>query len=197
MNITLVGAAAFCRAARDNQEGLCAITIHAIEATLSIKSATIAQASAPQKPLKELVPEVYHDFLDLFEKKEADKLPPHRPIDHTIPLKPNTEPPFGRLYNLSETELIALREYLHENLKKGFIRSSSSPAGAPIHFVKKKDGSLRLCVDYRGLNAITIKNRYPLPLIQETLERLKNAKIYTRLDLRGAYNLVRIAKGEE
>jgi hypothetical protein len=98
---------------------------------------------------------------------------------------------------MSRAELEALKKYLEENLNKNFIRHSSSPAGAPVLFVKKADGSLRLCVDYRGLNEITVKNRYPLPLIQETLTRLSKAKWFTKLDLRGAYNLVRIAEGEE
>ena len=88
-------------------------------------------------------------------------------------------------------------EYLKENIKKEFIRPSSSPAGSPILFVKKSDGTLRLCVDYRGLNKITIKNRYPLPLIQESLDRLKEATFFSKIDLRAAYNLIRIAKGEE
>lgn len=102
-------------------------------------------------------------------------------ITNDKPPKENTDAeivPFGPIYNLSETELEALREYLDENLKKGFIRPSESPAGAPILFVKKKDGSLRMCVDYRGINKITIKNRYPLPLIAEL-------------------NLLRIKAGEE
>jgi len=94
-------------------------------------------------------------------------------------------------------ELQALRQWIDENLSKGFIRASSSPAGAPILFVKKKDGSLRLCVDYRGLNEGTIKNRYPLPLIRETLMQLSKARYYTTLDVRGAYNLLRMAEGEE
>lgn len=98
---------------------------------------------------------------------------------------------------MSRAELEALKKYLEENLSKKFIQHSSSPAGAPVLFVKKSDGSLRLCVDYRGLNEITVKNRYPLPLIQETLSRLSKARWFTKLDLRGAYNLVRIAKGEE
>jgi hypothetical protein len=98
---------------------------------------------------------------------------------------------------LSRTELEALRKWLEENLSKGFIRVSSSPAGAPILFVKKGDGSLRLCVDYRGLNEGTIKNRYPLPLLHETLLRLQKAKYFTKLDIHGAYNLVRMAEGEE
>jgi hypothetical protein len=98
---------------------------------------------------------------------------------------------------MSESELTSLREFIKENLANNFICPSSSPARAPVLFVKKKDGSLRLCVDYRGLNDLTIKNRYPLPLIQETLDRVGKAKIYTKLDLRGAYNLLRIKAGEE
>ena len=84
-----------------------------------------------------------------------------------------------------------------ENLQSGFIRSSNSPAGAPILFVKKKDGSLRLCYDFRGLNRITRKDRYPLPRITDLLDALRKAQIYTKIDLRSAYNLVCIAKGDE
>lgn len=90
-----------------------------------------------------------------------------------------------------------LKDYIDENLSKGFIRQSSSPAGAPVLFVKKKDGSLRLCVDYRGLNSVTIKDRAPLPLIKETFDCIRGSTIFTCLDLRGAYNLLRIAAGEE
>ena len=85
---------------------------------------------------------------------------------------------------MSHKELLVLKEYIEENLAKGFIRHSSPPAGAPVLFVKKADGSLRFCVDYRGLNEMTIKNQYPLPLIQETLARLQKARWYTKLDLR-------------
>ena len=94
------------------------------------------------------------------------------------------------MYNLSPTELEVLREYIDENLANGFIQHSRSPAGAPIFSVKKKDGSLRLVVDYRGLNKVTIRNRYALPLISSLLERLNGAKFFTKLDLGGAYNLV-------
>ena len=90
-----------------------------------------------------------------------------------------------------------LREYLRDALAKGWIRESSSPAGAPILFAPKKDGELRLCVDYRGLNKITKKNRYPLPLIGEILDRLSKAKVYTKLDLRNAYHRIRIREGDE
>ncbi len=98
---------------------------------------------------------------------------------------------------MSEKELKALREYIEENLAKGFIRPSESPAGYPILFVPKKDGSLRLCVDYRKLNDITIKNRYPLPNISELQDRLSGARWFTKIDLKGAYNLIRMKKGEE
>jgi transposase InsO family protein len=147
--------------------------------------------------LASLVPKEFHEFLPLFEEAKANKLPPHRPYDHTIPLKEGFEPPFGPLYSLSRPELEAVKVWLEENLEKGFIRASSSPAGAPILFVKKGDGTLRLCVDYRGLNDGTIKNRYPLPLIHETLMQLSKAKYFTKLDVRSAYNLIRIAPGEE
>jgi len=133
----------------------------------------------------------------VFEKKNADTLPQHRLYDCGIELQEGAQPPFGPIYSLSQNELAALRDYLDENLAKNFIRHSKSPAGAPILFVKKKDGFLRMCVDYRGLNKVTIKNRYPLPLISGLLDQLGRAKIHTKIDLRGAYNLVRIKEGDE
>ena len=106
------------------------------------------------------------------------------------------QPPFRPLYGMSHKELIVLWEYLQYQLFKGFIRHSSSTVGELVLFIKKSDRSLHLCIDYHGLNEITIKNRYPLPLLQETLTRHSQAKYYTKLDLRGAYNLVLVAEGE-
>jgi len=143
------------------------------------------------------LPDKYKEYKDVFSKEEADKLPPYRNYDHKINLLPNTNPPFGPIYSLSEPELKALHKYLDENLAKDFIQPSISPAGAPILFVKKKDGTLRLVVNYRGLNNVTIKNRYPLPLIGELIDRLRTSIIFTKIDLRGAYNLVRITSGDE
>src|SRR3954447_5775091 len=155
----------------------------------------IAEKSLRDKDkLAKYVPREYHDLSKMFSKSEADKLPPHGPYDHKIPLKEGFVPPFGPLYGLSKNELETLHKWLEDNLNRGLIRASSSPAGAPILFVKKKDGTLRLCVDYRGLNEGTIKNRYPLPLIKETLNMLCQAKYYTTLDVRDAYGLVRIAE---
>jgi len=136
----------------------------------------------------ETLPEELKEFADVFSKQNADILPEHRPYDHSIELIDNQQPPWGPIYSFSEDELKTLREHLNENIAKGFIVPSKSPCDAPVLFVKKKDGSLRLCVDYRGLNNITKKNRYPLPLINDLLDRLGKAKYFTALDLRGALN---------
>jgi len=118
-------------------------------------------------------------------------------MDHPINLKPGTEPPYMRIYNMSPTELKALDDYIKEALAKGWIHESQSPAGALILFVPKKSGKLRLCVDYCGLNAITIKNRYPLPLISELLDHLSSSVVFSKIDLRNAYHQTRICEGDE
>ncbi len=134
------------------------------------------------------VPEEYHDLRAVFSRSRATSLPPHRPYDCSIELLPGTMPPRGRLYSLSAPERGALENYLTESLAAGIIVPSSSPAGAGFFFVKKKDGSLRPCIDYRGLNDITVKNRYPLPLMSSAFEILQGAKVFTKLDLRNAYH---------
>ena len=98
---------------------------------------------------------------------------------------------------MSEFELEILRDYIKQQLEHGKIRRSTSSAGSPIIFIPKSDGSLRLCVDYRGLNKITIKDRTPLPLMTELRERVGKARIFTKLDLKNGYNLIRIAMGDE
>ncbi|CAJ0937392.1 unnamed protein product [Ranitomeya imitator] len=133
----------------------------------------------------------------VFSKRAAETLPPHRPYDCPIDLLPGAEPPRGRVYPLSLPETEAMSQYIQENLARGFIRKSVSPAGARFFFVQKKTGDLRPCIDYRGLNAITVKNKYPLPLISELFDRLRGARVFTKLDLRGAYNLIRIREGDK
>jgi hypothetical protein len=142
------------------------------------------------------LPDELKEFEDVFSLEAAGELPTHNKYEHAIELE-GGEPPYGPLYNLSEKELEVLRKYLEDSLSKGWIRRSISPAGAPILFVPKKDGGLRLCVDYRGLNKVTRKNRHPLPLISETLDRLGKAVIYTKLDLKDAYYRIRIRAGDE
>jgi hypothetical protein len=156
--------------------------------------------SASAKPASETgsnIPSDYHDYLDVFSKDASNRLPEHRPYDLRIELDDETEIPTGPIYSLSEVEQTALREYIQENLTKGHIRSSSAPGGAPVLFVRKADGSLRLCVDYRRLNRLTRKDKYPLPLISGTLDRLRTAKHFSKLDLRVGYSNVRIADGDE
>jgi hypothetical protein len=143
------------------------------------------------------IPAVYQDYADIFSEEKAGILARHQMYDHTIELVDNSKVLHRPIYPLSESELAVLREYLEMALQKGWIRPSKSPAGAPILFVPKKDGGLRLCVDYRGLNALTIKNHYPLPLVGETMDYLTNIIIYSKFDLRDAYHRIRIHKGDE
>ncbi|XDV26708.1 hypothetical protein PO909_030346 [Leuciscus waleckii] len=148
------------------------------------------RATCPVRPTS-------RDSAAAFSEKEASQLPPHRPGDCAIDLLPGAVPSRGRVYPLSQPETDAMRSYIDEQLSKGFITPSTSPASAGFFFVKKKDGGLRPCIDYRSLNEITVKYRYPLPLVPAALEMLRTAKYFTKLDLRNAYNLIRIREGDE
>ncbi len=143
------------------------------------------------------IPSSYAPFSDVFCPKRASKLPPHRPWDSAIDLLPGESVPRGRIYPLSIPEQKAMEEYIEEALQQGYIRPSTSPAASSFLFVAKKDGGLRPCIDYRALNKITVKFRYPLPLIPAALEQLHRARVFTKLDLHSAYNLIRIRKGDE
>ncbi|KAK3545337.1 hypothetical protein QTP70_004058 [Hemibagrus guttatus] len=139
----------------------------------------------------------YSHFKDFFCPKKASKLPPHRPWDCAIDLIPGEPVPKGRIYSLTLPEEEAMEEYIREALAQGYIRPSTSPAASSFFFIAKKDGGLWPCIDYRALNKITVKFRYPLPLVPAALERLRGATVFTKLDLRSAYNLIRIRKGDE
>jgi len=157
----------------------------------------VAAGETTDNPL-DLVPEEFRQFLDIMGKEAADPLPPHSAYDHEIRLKEGEKPPWGPIYPLSETELETLREYLKDMLKTGKIRWSTSSAGAPILFVPKPHGrGLRLCVDYQGINRITIPNRYLLPLMHELQDRIQGAQFFTKMDLKNGYDLVRMKEGEE
>ncbi len=117
--------------------------------------------------------------------------------EYAIELVEGKQPPYGPIYALSPVELEILKSYIETHLKTGFIRPSKSPAGAPILYDKKPDSSLRLYVDYRGFNNLTIKNWYPLPLIGEALDQLGRAKRFTQIDLTSAYHRMRIREGDE
>ena len=140
----------------------------------------------------------YSNFADVFFLDLASELPEHTGINnHAIKLVDGQQPLYGSIYNLGPVELKTLKAYIEINLANGLIRPSMSPTGAPILFDRKSDGSLRLCVNYRGFNNLTIKNRYLLPLIEESLDRLERAKRFTQLDLTSTYHQIRIRKGDE
>jgi hypothetical protein len=143
------------------------------------------------------IPNEYQEYQWLFEENIEEALPDHQDWDHKIPLKEGTKLRPEPLRPLSREQHEELKQYLKTNLKKGYIRDSESQVAFPILFVPKKNGKLRLCVDYRQLNNATIKNRYPLPLITELMQRLQGAKWFTKFDIREGYYRIRIAEGEE
>jgi transposase InsO family protein len=158
---------------------------------------TAYEETATLQPACPTIPTAYEAYKDLFSSAERLPLPRHTTLEHRIDLDPDAQPPWGPIYPLGAKELDALRKWLAEALEKQWIQPSVSPAGAPIMFVPKKGGELRLVVDYRALNHITRKNRAPLPLIGEILDRLATAKIFTKLDLKDAYYRIRIRSGDE
>ena len=129
------------------------------------------------------IPSKYHNFLNVISAEASNCLPEHRPYNLKIELEDGAELPTGPIYSLSKIEQMALCEYIPENLAKGYICPSSTPGGAPVLFMKKSDGSLHLCVNYCKFNKLTQKDKYPLPLILGILDRLRTAKIFTKLDL--------------
>ena len=119
-------------------------------------------------------------------------MPPDRDIEFVIDHVPGTSPIAKRPYRMAASELAELKKQLEELQRIGFIRPSSSPWGAPVLFVKKKDWSMRLCVDYHALNEVTIKNKYPLPRIDDLFDQLKGAKYFSKIDLRSGYFQLKI-----
>jgi hypothetical protein len=132
-------------------------------------------------------------YRDVFPSALPDGLPPSREVDHRIELIPGSTPQSRPTIRLSATELAELKKQLAELEAAGFIRPSKSPFGAPILFVKKKDGTMRMCIDYRALNRITVKNSYPLPRVDELFDRLQGARYFSKIDLRSGYHQIRIA----
>ena len=132
------------------------------------------------------------EFLELFGPIPKGR-PMHRGEGHTIPLLPGSSPPWRGVYRLSQAEKEELAKQLKAMLLAGWIEPSTSPFGAPILFVKKKDGGLRMCIDYRALNKLTVKNRYPLPRIDDLLDQVGEARYFTSLDLASGYHQIRIS----
>ena len=155
------------------------------------------KGEVPEMKKAGLIPDEYKEFSRVFEKSSFDEMPPRRPWDHAIELKPGSEPKFCKVYPLNPEEQKQLDAFIEENLATGRIRPSKSPMASPVFFIKKKGGDLRLVQDYRALNEMTIKNHYPLPLISELVDKLKKARYFTSLDIRWGYNNVRMREGDE
>ncbi|KAK8681400.1 hypothetical protein V6N13_053804 [Hibiscus sabdariffa] len=134
---------------------------------------------------------VVSEFVDVFPK-ELPGLPPTREVEFGIDIQPGTNPVSITPYQMAPIELKELKKQLEELQGKGFIRPSTSPWGAPILFVKKKDGTMRLCIDYRQLNRFTIKNKYPLPRIEDFFDQLRDASVFSKIDLRSSYYQMKV-----
>uniref|UniRef100_A0AAR2JHU7 ribonuclease H n=1 Tax=Pygocentrus nattereri TaxID=42514 RepID=A0AAR2JHU7_PYGNA len=164
------------------------------KSSIAIRSTTI-ESPDTVSPFK--IPQEYLDLKEVFSKKNATKLPAHRPYDCAIDLVSEPILPKARVYPLTQEEQKALDSYIDEALDQGFIRPSTSPIASSFFFIKKKDGGLRPCIDYRALNQISKAYPYPLSLVPVALEQLQGAQYFTKLDLRSAYNLIRIKEGDE
>ncbi len=198
--VELIGKKEFAAAALDLEHEAFVVHVAALsvdpgDEVHPLRRVQIAHLKADEAPTK--VSSEYADFADVFSSKFAAKLSEHTGInDHAIKLVDDQQPPYRPIFSLGPMELKTLRAYIENNLANDFIRPSNSPAGAPILFDKKPDGCLRLCVDYRGLNNLTIKNWYPLPLVRELLDRLGQVRRFTQLDLTNAYHRMRIREGD-
>ncbi|KAF5779109.1 putative nucleotidyltransferase, Ribonuclease H [Helianthus annuus] len=151
--------------------------------------ALVTDASTKEKRIEDIP--VVRDFPQVFPE-DLPGLPPHRQVEFQIELAPGAAPIARAPYRLALTELEELSTQLQELLDKGFIRPSSSPWGAPVLFVKKKDGTFRMCIDYRELNKVTVKNRYPLPRIDDLFDQLQGSSYYSKIDLRSGYHQLRV-----
>ncbi|GJS68168.1 putative reverse transcriptase domain-containing protein [Tanacetum coccineum] len=148
-----------------------------------------AEDKSKEKQLEE-VP-IVQDFPEVFPE-DLPGIPPTRQVEFQIDLIPGAAPVARAPYRLAPSEMKELSDQLKELSDKGFIRPSSSPWGAPVLFVKKKDGSFRMCIDYRELNKLTVKNRYPLPRIDDLFDQLQGSSIYSKIDLRSGYHQLRV-----
>lgn len=178
-------------------------TVYLAVLQIETETPTTTTADPLEAHLAASIPEVRDPLRALFDRYAVtlgpmpEHLPPRRDIDHEIDLEPGAKPPYLPIYHLSPKELDECKRQITDLLAKGFIQPSKSPFGAPIIFVVKKNGKLRMCVDYRALNKLTIKNRYPLPRIDELMDRLQGATVFSKLDLQSGYWQIRIKEGDE
>ncbi|WAQ88434.1 hypothetical protein PtA15_9A561 [Puccinia triticina] len=174
-------------------------TVNVAKVAWSTSAQLAAQANrdVPPKSVEELVPHRYHCHIGMFRKTDAQRLPPQRKYDFRVDLVPGAVPHASRIIPLSPAENAALDTLIREGLEHGTIRRTTSPWAAPVLFTGKKDGNLRPCFDYRRLNAVTVKNKYPLPLTMDLVDSLLDADTFTKLDLRNTYGNLRVAEGDK
>ncbi|PIL22295.1 hypothetical protein GSI_14983 [Ganoderma sinense ZZ0214-1] len=167
----------------------------------STEIAIAAKQGKVEKSLEELLPDYALEYKRVFEKKAAERFPPSTPWDHAIDFKKDFDPhkhrTWHKIYLLTVVERQELQKFMDENEAKGFIRKSSSPLVSPFFFVSKKGSSLRPVQDYRTLNEGTVKNVYPLPLIDDLINKVQGATVFTKFDIRAGYNNVRIKDGDQ
>ncbi len=147
--------------------------------------------------IKAKLPPEYHEFLDVFDRAQSDKLPPHRSYDHKIELTSDSTPPRCRAYRMFSAKLLKVKKYLNENLSKEFITFSQASYSSPVLFALKANEDLRFCVNYRKLNVISKRNRYSLPLIDEVIGKIVGCKHLTRLNIISAFNKLRMHPDSE
>jgi hypothetical protein len=168
----------------DPQHFVCALS------TVSRRLVEAFAKNSKPKDFQDIVPTSLHAYTDVFSKTTFDSLPEHHKWDHAIELECEPSPGFCKVYLMTVTEQTEMDAFLEEALATRHIRQSKPTLGAPVFFIKKKDRKLRFVQDYRALNAITRKNRYPLPLIDDLIHRLKGACYFTKLDVCWGYNNV-------
>ena len=177
--VSLIGTTAFAHTSK--LPGATTFTLYIC--TEDAKLCSAATSPPVNTPNMASVPTTYHDFADVFSKAKATTLALHCKYDLHIDLEEGASPPLGTVYSLSQTELGVLWTFIDEHFSYGFIKQSTSTHGAPVLFIRKKDGSLCLCINYQGLNKLTKKDCYPLPLIPDLLDSPSKAKIYSKIDL--------------
>lgn len=160
--------------------------------SVAMKKEDPPESTTSAEKIKEETERITQEYEDVFPDELPPQLPISRVVDHHIDLIPGSEPPSRPMFRMSPKEIDEIKKQLSELEEKGLIQPSQSPYGAPILLVKKKDGGFRMCIDYRALNAITIKNRYPLPRIDELFDRLQGAKVFSKIDLRTGYWQIRV-----
>ncbi|CAI7802324.1 unnamed protein product [Closterium sp. NIES-54] len=191
MTLQLISAKHFGKAIR-GEEAVFLGLITEVQPTSPDAVTPTVSASHEDEELTRGVEKLLETFSGVFPEDLPAGLPPKKAADHRIDLIPGSTPPVRPTYKMSAMELKELKKQLEDMLAKEFIQPSSSPYASPVLFVRKKEGSMQMCVDYRGLNKITVKNRYPLPRIDELFEQVGEARYFSKLDLRSGYHQVRI-----